>query len=190
VAIPNSNESPRVIHLRRIVEGTDSEELLAWPLPTEEHFALFGRIIHIYSVIDFLLRFTAEVMDEQGLLAKPRKGMIAAQTISVVSREVQSNPIWNETHRFAFGQIDLHRRVRNMLAHFLVRRFPTEDAFVFITKSATDYKQVFGEIPSIGSMLYGVTDASQLSGLVPELKGLLVWLNTLPRDLSRPVGKP
>jgi hypothetical protein len=136
------------------------------------------------------LRFTAEVMDAQELLSKPWKGAIAAQSISVVSREIQSNQMWNESQRIAFGRIDLHRRVRNMLAHFLVRRFPNEDAFVFITKSAADFKQVFGEMPPLENMLFGVTDAAEVYGIVPELKKLLSWLGNLPRDLSRPIGTP
>jgi hypothetical protein len=133
-----------VLHLRGIVEQTDPEELVAWPLPTKSDFALFGRIIHIYSAMDFMLRFTAEMMDAQGILSKNWGGKIATQTISVVSREVQSNQMWHESHRVGFKRIELHRRVRNMLAHFLIRRFPYEDAFVFMTKSAADFRQVFG----------------------------------------------
>ena len=189
MAIPRSNETPRLVHLRSIVESIDTGEMLAWRGPTDEDLAVFGRIIHIYSAIDFLLRFTAEVMDAQGLFEKAWSGTIAAQSIAVVSHEIQSSPMWNESHRFAFGQIDLHRRARNMLAHFLVKRFPKEDAFVFMTKSAADFKQVFGELPPLENMLFGVTDAAEVYGIVPELKNLLSWLSTLPHDLSRPVGK-
>jgi hypothetical protein len=185
MAIPNSNESERVVYLRSIVEDIDTGQMLTWPLPTEEDFALFGRVIHIYSAMDFLLRFTAEVMDAKGLLSKPWKGAIAAQNIAVVSREILLNQMWNELQRDHFAQIDIHRRERNMLAHFIFRRFPDEDAFVFMTKSASDYRQVFGEIPPMENMLYGVTDAAQLYGLMPALKYLLKWLGGLPRDLSR-----
>jgi hypothetical protein len=40
------------------------------------------------------------------------------------------------------------------------------------------------------NMLYGVTDAAQLYGIISELKNLLSWLNKLPRDLSRSIGSP
>jgi hypothetical protein len=190
MAIPNSNESPRALHLRRLVDETGGEELLAWPIPNEQDFALFARIIHIYSSIDFSLRFAAEVMDEQGLLSKPWKGSIATQNISTVSREVQSNQMWNESHRVAFERMDLHRRVRNLLAHFMVRRFPGEEAFVFITKSAADFKQVYGKLPLTEDMLFGVIDAAELYGLIPELRNLLTWVSGLPRDLSNPIDPP
>jgi hypothetical protein len=190
MAIPISNETARLIHLRSVVEDTDTEQMLAWPRPTDDDFAVFGRIIHTYSAIDFLLRFTAEIMDTQGLLAKSWKGAIAAQSISVISREIQSNEMWNISHRIGFEQIDLHRKVRNMLAHFLVRRIPGEDAFVFLTKSATDFKQVFGEIPPLENMLFGVTDAAEVYGIEPVLKGLLSWLGNLLGHLSRPLRTP
>lgn len=190
MAIPRPNESPRALHLRGIVEQTDAEQLVAWPLPTKSDFALFGQIIHIYSAVDFMLRFTAEMMDEQGLLSKSWKGKIAAENISVVSREVQSNKMWHESHRVAFERIELHRRIRNMLAHFLIRRFQEEDAFVFMTKSAADFRQVFGDLPAMEDMLYGVTDADQIRILVPELRALSKWLGTLPHSLSRPIPAP
>lgn len=189
MAIPLPNETPRGLHLRSIVDTVGAEQMLAWPLPTEEDFALFGRIIHIYSAIDFLLRFTAEVMDAQGLLSKSWKGKVAAQTISLVSREIQSNQMWHDSHRVAFGRIDVHRRVRNLLAHFLIRRFPDEDAFLFMTKSAADFRQVYGDVPDMEDMLYGVTDATQVRNIVPELRNLLSWLGNVPSALSHPIGK-
>jgi hypothetical protein len=39
--------------------------------------ALFGRIIHLYSSIDFALRYTAEVMDRSGMLPAPWMGKTA-----------------------------------------------------------------------------------------------------------------
>jgi hypothetical protein len=86
MAIPRPNETARLIHLRRVVEDTDTEQMLAWPRPTDDDFAVFGRIIHTYSAIDFLLRFTAEITDAQGLLSKPWNGAIATQSIAVISR--------------------------------------------------------------------------------------------------------
>jgi hypothetical protein len=189
MALPRSNETARLMHLRSVVEDTDTEHMLAWPRPTDDDFAVFGRIIHAYSTMDFLLRFTAEIMDAQGLLSQPWKGAIATQSIAVISREIQSNQMWSTSHRIGFEQIDLHRRVRNMLAHFLVRRVPEEDAFVFLTKSAADFKQVFGEMPPLENMLFGVTDAAEVYGIEPVLKGLLSWLGNVPGHLSRPVTR-
>src|SRR4051794_26398067 len=111
MAIPRSNETPRNLYLRTIVAETDIKEVLEWSLPSDEDFALFGRIIHIYSTMDFLLRFAAGLMDAQGLLSKPWHGKIAAQPIFVVSREVQWNQLWTDSHRRAFELMEEHRRV-------------------------------------------------------------------------------
>jgi hypothetical protein len=35
-------------------------------------------------------------------------------------------------------------------------------------------------------MLYGVLDAAQLRGIIPELENLLKWAVQVPRDLSQP----
>jgi hypothetical protein len=79
--------------------------------------------------------------------------------------------------------------MRNLVAHFIVRRFPEDDAYVFMTKSAIDYRRVYGQLPvGIDAMLYGVLDAEQLRGLVPVLDGLLKWAAQVLRDLSRPIS--
>jgi hypothetical protein len=79
--------------------------------------------------------------------------------------------------------------MRNLVAHFVVRRFPEDDAYVFMTKSAVDYRRVYGELPDgIDAMLFGVLEAEQLRGLVSVLKGLLKWAAQVLRDLSQPIS--
>jgi hypothetical protein len=93
----------------------------------------------------------------------------------------------DESHIVGFDQIELHRRARNLVAHFVVRRFPAEDAFIFMTMSAADFEQVYGVLPGRDSMLFGVTDAAQMSGIIPVLQGLISWCSKLPGNLSQPL---
>jgi hypothetical protein len=86
--------------------------------------------------------------------------------------------------------IERHRRERNLVAHFIARRFPTENAYIFMTKSADDFEQVHRTLPPAGVMLYGVIDADQLAGIIPVLEGLLSWLSKFPKDLSTPIEVP
>jgi hypothetical protein len=44
--------------------------------------------------------------------------------------------------------------------------------------------------PSMDAILYGVLDAQQLYGIVPELEKLLKWAAELLRDLREPVPPP
>lgn len=188
MALPESTETSRTVALRQIVEAAGPEEILAWPKPTENDLALFGRIVHFFSAFDFVLRYLAETMDKQQMFKEPWAGKTQKLTMEQVSQAIQSSPIWVASNKFALERIDSHRRVRNLVAHFLIRRFPRDDAFIFMTKSALDYKRVYNVLPSdIDAMLYGVLDAAQLSAIVPELEGLLKWATQVLGDLSRPV---
>lgn len=188
MAVPKSSETPRTLALRKVVEETAPEAVLGWPKPTDEDFALFGRITHCYSAFDFVLRYMAETMDKNGMLQVPWAGKTQKLTEADVSKAIQSSPIWSGSNKFALEQIDKHRRMRNLVAHFVVRRFPDDEAFVFMTKSAADYKRVYGELPAnIDVMLYGVIDAQQIRNIIPELERLLKWSAEVLRDLSQPI---
>ncbi|WP_029079824.1 hypothetical protein [Bradyrhizobium sp. th.b2] len=187
MALPTSSETERTVYLRNIV--ATAENVIDWPRLTDDDLLLFARIIHMYSSIDFLLRMTVEIMDEAGMLAPEWKGKTPKLNMYKLNRAIQSAEIWNDGQLFAFASIEEHRRVRNLVAHFIARRFPSENAYLFMTKSAADFEQVYGTSAPTGTMLYGVTDADQLAGIVPILKGLLSWLSKLPKDLSTPMSK-
>jgi hypothetical protein len=74
MALPDSTETPRTLALRKIVEETGPEQMLGWAKPTDEDYALFGKITHIYSACDFILRYMAETMDKQGMFKEPWAG--------------------------------------------------------------------------------------------------------------------
>jgi hypothetical protein len=187
MAIPVSTETERTLHLRGLVEAAAVNDLMAWPKPTEDDLILFARIIGFYSAIDFALRYVVEIMDNDGMLSAPWKGKTAKLNMYKVTQAIRSLKIWNESHIVGFDQIELHRRARNLVAHFVVRRFPAEDAFIFMTMSAADFEQVYGVLPGRDSMLFGVTDAAQMSGIIPVLQGLISWCSKLPGNLSQPL---
>lgn len=191
MALPDSSETPRTLALRKKVEETGAERMLGWPKPTDEDFALFGKVTHIYSAFDFVLRYMAETMDKQGMFGAQWGGKTQKLTMAQVAEAIQSSPIWSGANRGALEEIERHRRIRNLVAHFVVRRFPDDDAYVFMTKSAIDYRRVYGELPEgIDAMLYGVLDAEQLRGVVPVLEGLLKWSAQVLKDLSQPLPPP
>jgi hypothetical protein len=146
---------------------------------------MFARIVAFYSAIDFALRYVVEIMDSNGMLPPPWKGKTAKLNMYKVTQAIRSSYIWNESHIIGFEQIELHRRE---VAHFVIRRFPTEDAFIFMTMSASDFEQVYGVLPGPDSMLFGVTDAAQMREVIPVLQGLVSWCSKLPSDLSQPLA--
>jgi hypothetical protein len=180
MALPDSTETPRT-----------PEQLLRWPKPTDEDYALFGKIAHIYSAFDFILRYMAETMDKHGMLKEPWAGKTQKLTMADVAAAIQLSPIWTGSIKSALEQIETCRRFRNLVSHFVVRRFPEEDAYVFMTKSAIDYRRVYGELPEgIDAVLFGVLDAEQLRGMVPKLEGLWKWAAQVLSDAISPRSEP
>jgi hypothetical protein len=188
VALPLSTETERTLHLRGLVDAAGGEDIMSWPKPTDDDLLLFARIIGFYSAIDFALRYVVDIMDSNGMLLPPWKGKTAKLNMYKVTRAIRSSKIWNEGHIIGFEEIEIHRRARNLVAHFVIRRFPTEDAFIFMTMSASDFEQVYGVLPGRDSMLFGATDAAQMRGIIPVLQGLVSWCSKLPSNLSQPLN--
>ena len=187
MALPSSTETARTTYLKGIVEAAAGQDVMAWPRPNDDDLVLFARIIGFYSAIDFSLRYVAEIMDNDGMLSAPWEGKTAKLNMYRLTQAIRSSSIWNENHNVAFDQIELHRPARNLVAHFVIRRFPTEDAFIFMTMSSSDFEQVYGVLPQRDSMLYGVVDAAQMRGIIPVLQGLISWCSKLPGNLSEPL---
>jgi hypothetical protein len=190
VALPSSTETERMTYLKGIVEAAAGQDVMAWPRPNDDDLVLFARIIGFYSGIDFSLRYVAEIMDNDGMLLPPWKGKTPKLNMYKLTQAIRSSNLWNENHNIAFDQIELYRRTRNLVAHFVIRRFPTEDAFIFMTMSSSDFEQVYGVLPERDSMLYGVVDAAQMRGVIPVLQGLISWCSKLPGNLSEPLKPP
>jgi hypothetical protein len=188
MALPRHSETERGLVFRRIVEDCHQGEYFHWPNPTPDDLRLFGEVMWLFTGLDFVLRMTAEVMDDNGMLEAPYKGKVRTSSIKRTTDAITSSSIWSGPNSFAFERINEHRRLRNLIAHFIAKRFVEEDAFIFMTKSASDYEQVYGKRPEPNQMLYGVIEAEQVQQAVPELKGLLEWAEKLPRQLSTPVS--
>jgi hypothetical protein len=90
--LPKSIETERNVYLRDIVER--SEHVFGWPRPTDDDYALFGRVIGIYSILDFALRYTAEVMDNNGMLSEAWSGKTAKLNIYQITQAIRSWQAW------------------------------------------------------------------------------------------------
>jgi hypothetical protein len=187
MALPKHSETERGLELQKIVNSTNEGEIFHWPNPTPDDYAAFGEIMWLYTGLDFVLRMVAEVMDSHDILQPPYKGKVASFSIKRTTDAILSSPMWQPSHRQGFEDINEGRRLRNLIGHFVAKRFVKEDAFIFMTKSADDYAQVYGTQPPSNHMLYGVIEASQVYGAVPRIRKTLEWSEKLPRDLSKPI---
>jgi hypothetical protein len=184
VALPNTISTDRGKYLQAILVGASPEILIEWPMPTKEDLALIGSVIVLYSYIDFNLRRFVEVLEKANVLPGRWRGKTAKMSIGDVETIIHAMPDWAPNNLLAFRRIKEFRKTRNLMAHFAVRRFPNEDAFVFVTKSARDFKQVLGEDPRPGMVMTGVVDVGQVRDIVKVLDGLQTWLSQATKEVE------
>jgi hypothetical protein len=94
---------------------------------------------------------------------------------------------WAPESLAALKQIEEFRGTRNtcnILAHCVIRRFPEDDAFAFLFKSAEDYREHFGTDPPYGMTMTAVVDRAQLLQMLPEIERLQIWLSTATMQLD------
>jgi hypothetical protein len=114
------------------------ERIVGWPDPTEDDVLLIGKIIVLYSHIDFNLRRMIECLDHAKVLPPQHLGKSARMHLSEIENILEAAPGATDPTKLVFNQIREHRKTRNLLAHFAIKRFPTEEPLMFVTKNAAD----------------------------------------------------
>ena len=183
MALPNERSTPELQALQVKLKAATSPEIANWPQPTKDDLVIIGGIVVLYSYIDLNLRRIVEVLELCGRLDM-RKRKMANATITEVERAILSLPDWAPANRFALGQVAENRGIRNLVAHFAVRRFPADNAFVLITKSARDFKREFGYEPEPGEVFTAILQVSQLRELLRSIEGVLKWLSVATKEIE------
>lgn len=174
--LPKNTDTPRGRYLQAQIGDATAEDLMAWPNVNEKDFTAIGTLIVLYSYIDFNLRRLVEDYDEAGHLREPWKGKSKKLPVTAVEEAVKAMLAWPNNAMGALNRISELRSLRNLVAHFAIRRFPNDDAFLFMGKSASDYKQIFGGEADPALMLTATLEAQVLHGLLKEVQDLQVWL--------------
>jgi hypothetical protein len=146
-------------------------------MPTRSDFVLIGKVIVQYSYIDFYLHRMIEIYEKYDLLPSKWRGKTAKMPIGDIETIIQAAPDWAPANVIAFQRIKEFRKLRNLMAHFAIKRFPNDDAFLFVTKSASDFKRVLGFEPAPGMAMTGVADIAQAAAVSEVIGGLLKWLS-------------
>lgn len=182
--LPKGVETPRLLELKAILDVVDFAEIVTWPLPKEEDHELVGRFISIFTYIDLNLCRIVEMADRANLLEPPWAGKTARLTIDNVEDAIISLPGWSEGNSIALQKVKELRCVRNLLGHFAMRLFPKDEAFIFITKSARDYKWAFGGEPPPAILMTAVSERSEVVEALAFAEGLQNWLADLAPQLE------
>jgi hypothetical protein len=183
--LPPSVETPRGRYLQDILQNTPKSE---WPILTRDDYVLVGGIVVLFSYMDLNLRRVAEVTDKAGLLQRPWSGKTEQLNITDVEAALQTLD-WSEQNKGALRQISMFRGLRNMLAHFVLRRFPTEDAFVCLAISARDYERQLGAKPKRGELLTAVLDVGHVKEALKQIEHVQLWLAKVASEATVKFGK-
>jgi hypothetical protein len=162
MALPKNSETPRLRYLQNIVNQATDSGWADWPTPKESDYTQFGKIIVLFSYMDVNIRRIVEAAEHAGVLKAPWTGRVRKLNITEAEEAVLSLPDWSEPNKTALGQITERRGLRNLVAHFAVRRFPNDDAFLFFTKSDRDFRRLYGTDPEPGTIMTAILEGSQV----------------------------
>jgi hypothetical protein len=188
--LPKSIKTERTQYLQDVLNKFAPESLNTWPAPTKEDYQTIGMIIVFFGYIDYNLRSLLEILDHTGKVDDKWKGKTANLTMADAATAVQSSPIWPEEAVKALKEIELLRGLRNLMAHFMVRRFPNDDALVFVAKSTRDFKQQFNTLPELGQSLNAVMDGPQIQIYLKRIETLQKWISTASPALEKTLMPP
>jgi hypothetical protein len=184
MALPDSVSTERGMYLQAMLAEESAEMLINWPTPTTDDLALIGSVIVMYCNVDFNLRRFIEVLDQANALPAKRTRRTAKMPIGEIENTLENLPDMSPPNVIAIQRIRESRKMRNLMAHFAVRRFPKEDAFLFITKNAADFERVLGQKPNPGMIMTGVADIGQVRDIVKMLDGVITWLSQATREFE------
>ena len=176
---PKAVDTPRGRYLLDILKNA-ADSIKAWKMPTKDDYALVGAFVVLYSYIDFHLKRLVEGLEYTGKISKVKKGH---RSIGEIANAVQSVD-WSPENLKALRQIEEFRATRNLIAHCVIRRFPDDDAFVFLFKSARDYREYFNADPPYGITMTAVADRDQLLQILAEVERMQIWLSTATMEFE------
>ena len=182
--LPGNSNTPRGQYLQNIVNQSAATDLAGWPMLNKDDYVLIGGVIVLYSYIDLNLRRVLEAFYQVGQLGQPWARRLNKLNTEEVATAIQSLACWDDTSRKALAEIEELRGLRNLVAHFAIRRFPSEDAFIFIAKNARDFKRQFGFDPKPGMVMTAVADCEQVRGVLKRVELVQNWLAVATPDLE------
>jgi hypothetical protein len=185
--LPENVDTERGRYLQNLIKNASRSEWADWPMLKQSDFVLVGQIVVLFSYIDLNLRRIAEVADHAGMLQRPWKEKTARLTIDDTENAVRSLD-WSDANRGVLEKISKFRGLRNMLAHFVLRRFPKEDAFVCLAISERDYEKQLGVKPERGALLSAVLDYEQVKEAVKHVEHVQVWLAKVTSEVELKFG--
>lgn len=184
MALPKSTDTPRLRYLHALVQSATEGGWADWPMLNDRDYTQIGKIVVLYSYIDVNIRRIVEAAENAGCLNAPWKGSVRKLRIGEAEEAVLSLD-WSESNEQALKHIADRRATRNLIAHFAVRRFPNDDAYLFFTKSDQDYKQLYGVDPEPGTVMTAVMECAQINDAFKHIQALQLWISKATAEAEK-----
>jgi hypothetical protein len=182
--LPKNVDTPRGQYLKAIADKAAAADLAGWPMLNEADYVLVGGLVVLCSYIDLNLRRVLEAVHHAGILGEPWASKLNRLDASEVSKAILSLSCWDDAGRKVLAEVEEIRGLRNLVSHFAIRRFPAENAFIFIAKSARDFRRQFGYDPPPGAVLTAIVDCEQIRGVLKHVQRVQNWLAVATKDLE------
>jgi hypothetical protein len=183
--LPSPTYTPRLHYLQGIVDSAVATDLAGWPMLNQADYVLVGGLVVLFSYVDLNLRRIIEAFDSAGRLGSPWNKNSGKMNAEEVSKAIQSLSCWDESGREALKEVEKLRGLRNLVAHFAIRRFPADEAFIFIAKSARDFKRQFGIEPEPGAVLSVIIEIDQVRTALKCVETAQNWLAVTTPQLEQ-----
>ena len=176
MAIPKGTRTPRLEKLEAKLKAADPA-MKGWPQPTKSDILLIGGLVVIYAYIDLNLRRLVEAFERGSVLPTQWCGNEGKLDAEKLAKAVWETPVWKGTDDVsALKRLEEMRKLRNLVAHFAVRRFPNDDAFVFVTKNRREYKRVMGHEGEPRQAMTAIVECDGVRKALKEIEKIHNWL--------------
>lgn len=183
--LPPNKTTPRLLELQAKLKQAEST-LSAWPQPTRDDVVLIGGVVLLYSYVDFQLGRLFEALKHGNLLPASVRDKANRLSAWEIAKAVREAPVWSDPIDIdVLTELESYRSLRNLIAHFAIRRFPEDDAFLFVTKNVKDFKNILGVEPDVGVAMTAIAEVLQVKNSLRRIEFIHTWLAQIVPQFER-----
>jgi hypothetical protein len=143
---------------------------------------LIGHLIQAFNFLEFNLRRSIEIFAHAGLITAPTKNPRPSELINTVKKGVTAmglDPTSTSVLCQTLDDIELHRDIRNHLAHWAAKRIKGHDALYLMSLDQMDATRRTGSKGDHETCVYCIMILADLRGLMLHISKQEVWLAEL-----------
>lgn|GEM_PF-2915959 len=127
-----------------------------------------AELIQLYNHIEFNLRRCVEIFTHAGMIEPSNKktpmGGLSRVALTGI-RQLEDGDFWEAR----LTEIELHRDMRNLFAHWAARRITDEDAYLILTKNPQESNRRLGRPIDLNHSTHGIVLVKDLKWLVSHI---------------------